>query len=105
MSDLNLFSTNELHERQITLKGETGSVYVRKLPAIDLRRFYEETSSDDMDTRLNAGFKALSKAIRKEDGSARMTFEEAKTLSIDATKELMRVFVDVNRVSDDAGNA
>jgi len=101
---MELFSTNEVHPREIKIKGETGTVYVRKLPALDLRRFYEETRSDDMDVRLNAGFRALSKAIRKEDGSPRMTFEEAQRLSLEATKELTRVFMDVNKADDDPGN-
>lgn len=106
MSELNLFATNEVVEKEITIKGEKGSVFVRKLPAIELRRFHEETMSDDMDVRLNAGFRVLAKAIRREDGTPRMTFDQAKTLSAEAVKELMRVFVDVNKPSstEDAGN-
>lgn len=113
MSELNLSalgafaSGDDLHPREVTLGGSAHTVYVRRLPAIELRRFHEEAQSPDLDTRLNSGFRAVTKAIRQEDGKPHMTFEQAKTLKSDAMRELMRVFVDVNRVpdADELGNA
>lgn len=101
-ADAGLYSSDELFAREIKVGDVEGKVYVKKLPAVELRRFQIET--DDPAQRLTAGFRALALAIRKEDGSAHMTIEQAKKLKGEAVAELMRVFVDVNRKPDDLGN-
>ena len=103
-ADAGLYSSDELFPRDIKVGDVEGKVYVKKLPAVELRRFQMETENPDPKVRETAGFRALSLAIRKEDGSAHMTIEQAKKLKGEAVAELMRVFVDVNRKPDDLGN-
>ena len=101
-----LFSTKTTQERSITACGETFTVHVRRLPAVDLRRFYAQVSSDNIDTRAEAGFEALSKAIRNEDGSQFATVEEYRRLDSEALTALMAAFTEINatRKDDDLGN-
>lgn len=112
MSDLDFnaagfFTGNELHPRDVTLGGESHTIHVRKMPAVEMRRWGEELRSEELETRIDAGFRVLQKAIRREDGRAAMTLDQARTLKVEALRELMRVFVDVNRLPDaeEAGNA
>lgn len=97
-----LFSTKALNERAVTACGETFPVFVRRLPAMDLRKFYAETLSPDIEVCSRAGFEALSKAIRNEDGSAFATLDEYKKMDGGAIKALMAVFTEVNAASQDA---
>jgi hypothetical protein len=93
-------SNDDLHAREVILGGETHTVFVRQLPAISLSRFSEESRSEDLETRLNAAFQIVSKAIRKEDGSPHMTFENAKRLKSGPMREFLRVLLDVNKQAD-----
>lgn len=108
MSDFDLsklYSTNELHPKEVTACGQTFTVYVRRIPAVDLRRFVAETQSEDRDERAAAGFQALVKSIRREDGNAFATLEQYKKMDAEAIKALMAVFEEVNRQRDELGNA
>ena len=113
MSQLNLTEIgaftcgDDLHARDVTISGQTFTVHVRRLPALDLRRFHEEAQAQDMEVRLHAGFRVVAKAIRQEDGKPLMTVDQAKTLKTEPMREFMRVFVDVNRLPDEdaLGNA
>ena len=100
-------SDDDLHAREVTLGGEKHMVYVRRLPAMELRRFYEESQSSEIEVRLNAGFRVVAKVIRKENGAPHMTAEAAKKLKAAPMRELMRVFLDVNKLPDEEelGNA
>lgn len=102
-----LFSTRESTEVTITACGETFPVYVRRLPAIDLRRYHAELNSPDVDTRANAGFEALHKSIRNEDGSAFASIDEYRRMDGEAIREITKAFSEVNtrRRDDDLGNA
>lgn len=102
-----LYSSNELHRREVTACGCTFDVYVRRLPAIDLRKFQAEVQAEDREERATAGFNALVKAIRKEDGSAFATFEQYKKMDGEAITALMNAFTEVNKAKrdEDVGNA
>lgn len=100
-----LYSTNELHPKEVKACGQTFTVYVRRIPALDLRRFVAETQSEDREERAAAGFNALVKSIRREDGNAFATLEQYKKMDAEAIKALMQAFEDVNRQREDAGNA
>jgi hypothetical protein len=106
LSSAGFYSSNELHAKEVKLGDETGVVFVRKLPALDLRRWGEEMKDPEMEVRINAGFRILAKSIRREDGKPHMTFEQAQKLKPEAVAELMRVFVDVNKLPppEEAGN-
>jgi hypothetical protein len=99
-------SDDDLHAKEVTLGGEKHVVYVRKLPAFELRRYHEESTSEDIEVRLQAGFRILAKCIRREDGKAHMTLESAKRLKPAPVREFMRVFVEVNAKPDaeESGN-
>lgn len=101
-----LFSTKSTQERSITACGETFTIHVRRLPALDLRRFYAQVSSDSIDTRAEAGFEALSKAIRNEDNSQFATVEEYRRMDTEALTAILAVFTEVNTAKrdDDLGN-
>ena len=102
-----LFSTKALNEREVTACGQTFVVHVRRLPAVDLRKFYAEVLSPEIDVRSRAGFEALSKAIRNDDGSPFATLAEYQNLDSDALKALMAVFTEVNeqKADPELGNA
>jgi len=94
-------SDDDLHAREVSLGGEKHVVYVRRLPAMELRRFYEESQSTELEVRLNAGFRIVSKSIRKESGGPHVTADAAKKLKAGPMRELMRVFLDVNKLPDE----
>lgn len=100
-----LFTGEDLTEKAITVAGETHTVFVKKVPAVQLRAFVDDLQSPDRDSRLYAGYRQLVMAIRDENGNPVMNYEQAKKLSSESAKELIRVFTEVNKVSDaDAGN-
>ena len=102
-----LFSSNATTEREINACGETFTVHVRRLPAIDLRKYYAEIMSADIDVRAAAGFEALSKAIRDAEGKPFATVAELRGMYPDAIKALTEAFTAVNSQQPDAelGNA
>ena len=102
-----LFSSNATTEREFTACGETFTVHVRRLPAIDLRKYYAEIMSPDIDVRAAAGFEALSKAIRDAEGKPFATVAELRGMYPEAIKALTEAFTEVNAQKPDAdlGNA
>jgi hypothetical protein len=102
-----LFSTKALHERSVSACGETFTVHVRRLPAVDLARFHAEVLSPDISVRARAGFEALSKSIRNSDGSAFATLDDYNRMDADAISGLMKAFTEVNARNADPelGNA
>lgn len=101
-----LFSTASLTEKQVKACGMEFQVHVRRLPAVDLRRYHAELLSPDIEVRTRAGFDALQKSIRNADGSAFATTAEYATMDAEAIKALIDVFTEVNaqRRDDDLGN-
>lgn len=102
-----LLSSNELHPKEITACGMTFTVYIRRLPAVDLRKFQAETRSDDRDEAASAGFTAMVKSIRTEDGKPFATREQYAKMDAEALSELLKAFTAVNvaKRDDDQGNA
>lgn len=98
--------TNKLHVKKINVRGMEDEVHVLRLPAVDNRRYVAEMMSDDIDVRATAGFDALVKAIRNEDGTAATTVEEMKLIDVDLLKELIRIYQEVNAsgATGDLGN-
>lgn len=100
-----LYSTKELHKKTVTACGMTFDVFVKRLPAVDLRKFQSETLSEDREERATAGFNALVKAIRTEDDKPLATFEQYKKMDGEAIGALMKAFTEVNgKRDDDPGN-
>ena len=97
-----LFSSNATTEREITACGETFTVHVRRLPAIDLRKYYAEVMSPEIDVRAAAGFDALSKAIRSADGKPMFTASELRGMYPEAIKALTEAFTEINTQQPDA---
>lgn len=102
-----LFSTSALTEKQVKACGQAFTVHVRRLPAVDLRRYHAELLSPEIEVRMRAGFDALHKSIRNADGSAFATAAEYSTMDAEAIKALTTAFSEVNaqRSDDDLGNA
>jgi len=84
-SELSIYSSNELVPVVVTLRdGEEpaeGTVYIKRLPSVEVDRFLIENSSPDADIRVNAIPRLLSKAVRKADGKAHFTAEQAGKLT------------------------
>ena len=100
-----LFSTKQATRKTIEACGMTFDVYVRRLPAVELRKFFFEQQHDDMAVRAEAGFEALTKAIRNEDGSAFATKDDYRKMDSEALSALLKVFTEVNtQKSGDLGN-
>lgn len=97
-----LYSTTDLTRKGITACGETFDVFVRRLPVVDLRKFQFETHSADPEVVATAGFNALVKSIRQEDGKPFATFEQYRKMDGEAIGALMRVFSEVNTAKRDA---
>lgn len=102
-----LFSTKDLTEKTISACGMEFTVHVRRLPAVDLRRYQAELLAPDIDTRMTAGFDALQKSIRNADGSPFATVAEFSNMDAEAIKALMDAFTEINRRREDPdlGNA
>ena len=101
-----LFSTKQSEAHEVTACGQTFTVHVRRLPAVDLRTFHAEAMSDDIAVRARAGFTALQKSIRNADDSAFATLDEYHKMDAEAVAALMDAFTRVNaQKRDDSGNA
>lgn len=103
---LGIFASGELVPKEITIGGETVTVYVKVLESIELDRFVEETRDPDIEVRIKSLPRVLAKCIRQEDGKAHFTAEQAAKLKAGVRTKFVKVFQDVNRVKeDDSGNA
>lgn len=93
--------------KEVTVGGVKDEVWVKRLPALDLRHCHAELLSSDIEIRAQAGFTALAASICNEDGSRATTYAELKLLDARLVKELVRVFQEVNTTEIDAelGNA
>ena len=93
--------------KEVTVRGVTDEVWVKRLPALDLRHYHAELLSADIDVRAQAGFTALATAICDADGKPATTVAELKLLDASLVKELVRVFQEVNTTEQDPelGNA
>lgn len=100
-------STNELIERPFNACGESTTVHFRRLPALDLRRYYAELTSGDPEVRAKAGFSALAKSIRDPDGKACVTADELGKFKAEAIKVLTDLFSEIHAQQEDGdlGNA
>lgn len=101
-----LFSTKDLTEKTINACGMEFPVHVRRLPAVDLRRYHAELLAPDIDVRTRAGFDALSKSIRNADGTPFATVQEFAQMDAEAITALTDAFTEVNRRREesDLGN-
>lgn len=104
-TDAGFYADGTLTPKRIKVGKVEGLVYVKTLPVVELRRFQFETQHPDQKVREAAGLGALVRAIRKEDGSAHMTMDQAKKLKARAVEEMLRVFVEVNADKLDAEEA
>lgn len=100
-------ATPKVQRKDITVRGEKDEVWVKRLPALDLRHYHAEMQDADIAVRAQAGFTALAKAICDGEGNPATTYDELKTLDADLLKELVRVFQEVNTGEADTelGNA
>lgn len=100
-------ATGKVVRKEITVRGITDEVWVKRLPALELRQYHAEITSDDVSVRAQAGFSALAKAICNEDGKPATTYDELKSYDSDLLKELIRVFQEVNagEADPELGNA
>lgn len=102
-----LFATQSATEKMIAACGMEFPVFVRRLPALDLRQYNAELMSPEIKTRTRAGFEALHKAIRNADGSTFASPDEYSRMDADAIKALTDAFMEVNasgRAGGDEGN-
>lgn len=95
------FAKSTVFPKEVTVRGETDTVHVRRLPNIELRKYQSELMSESVDVRAQAGYAALVKAIRNEDGSPATNYEDLKKYEAGLIKELMRVFLEVNTNEED----
>ena len=103
---LGAFTTDELIPQTVKFGDKEATVYVRLLPSVEIDRFVEESRDPDINIRINAIPRLLSKSIRDEDGKAIFTVDAARMLKPFARKALMKAFDEVNaKRDDDAGNA
>lgn len=106
LNKLGVFASEELIPKEITIGEEKVTIHVRVLPSIDLDRFYEEARDPDMNVRVNSLPRVLAKAIRDENGKALFTAEKAGQMKAKFRREFVRVFQEVNKVTEgDSGNA
>lgn len=96
-----LYSTTDTVRKTISACGLEFDVFVRKLPAVDLRRFHLETQSVDREEAACAGFKALQKALRTEDGGQMFNADQLKKMKAEALSALMKAFTEVNTAKAD----
>ncbi len=108
MIDFKQYRVNkDLHRKAVKVRGVEDEVHVLRLPAADVRRYWSEMASPDINVRAEAGFTTMQKAIRNPDGSEAATLDDFRNMDVDLLKELVRVFQEVHTVTkdDDLGNA
>lgn len=103
-STLSVFSTDDLVPKTVTMfdNGEPveGTVYVKRLPSIEIDRFAQESRDADREVRVNAVPRLLSKAIRRADGGAHLSVDAAGKLTNANRAALLKVATEVNKEQD-----
>ncbi len=109
-TDISVFASDSLVPVVVTLHDNDepveGTVYIKRLPSVEIDRFLVEGASPDTDTRVNAIPRLLNKAVRKADGKAHFTAESAGKLTNFNRSALFKAVMQVNKKSDaeEAGN-
>ena len=110
ISELSLFASDDLTAKTVTLydNGDPveGVVYIRILPSTDIDRFALESKDPSMDIRVQSVPRLISKAVRKADGKAHFSVEQAGKLTNANRTALLKAVTEVNKVpdEDDLGN-
>lgn len=107
MDPSKFITSKALHERTFTACGITETVYFRRLPAAELRQYYAALTSGDKDERARAGFEALAKSLRTQDGRPDVTAEQLGAMDFEAIKVLTDLFTEIHAKQEDPelGNA
>lgn len=107
MDTSKFITSKELHERIFSACGQTETVFFRRLPALELRKYYAGLTSQDQDDRAQAGFEALAKSLRTQDGKPDVTAAQLGAMDSEAIKALTDLFTEIHaqRTDDELGNA
>lgn len=93
----NLFVSNEIHEKKVTLNGEEVTFYFKELPAIEFRRYFLTEQSDNIERQLESMPRLIASSLCNPDGTLAMNVEKAKTLKANVMVELFKAVLDVNQ--------
>ena len=106
MDTSKFITSKELHEREFRACGQTETVFFRRLPAIELRKYYAGLTSQDQGERAQAGFEALAKSLRTHDGKPDVTAAQLGQMDSEAIKALSALSEEIHapRSDDDLGN-
>lgn len=100
-NDLSIFSTDDLVPATVTMydNGEPveGTVYVKRVPSVEIDRFAQEHRDPDREVRIQAIPRFLSKTIRKADGKPHLSVEAAGRLTNANRAALLKVASEVNK--------
>ncbi len=104
MLDKNLFISEEVHERKVTLNKQEVTLWFKEIPAVEFRKYFLIEQGDDIDKQSDNMARLISVSLCNEDGSKAMTLEQARKLKPNAMIELFKQVLEVNQQGvDDEG--
>lgn len=101
--DANLFVSNEIHEKKVTLNKQEVTLYFKEIPAIEFRRYFLIEQSGDIDKQIESMPRLIASSLCNPDGTLAMTVEKAKMLKPTAMVELFKAVLEVNQQGGDEG--
>lgn len=101
--DANLFVSNEIHEKKITLNKKEVTLYFKEIPAIEFRRYFLIEQSGDIDKQIESMPRLIASSLCNPDGTLALTADKARTLTPNAMVELFKAVLDVNQQGGDEG--
>lgn len=90
------YPSTSIHEREVTIDGETRTFHFRELPHTDLKRYFGWELSTDEDVRAAAQARICALGVVTADGKPAGTWEEFAGMRIQVIRPLFREVMKVN---------
>lgn len=97
------FVSPTLHERTVTIGGETVAAHFRELTGVEFIRLYQAEEAGGEEARARAACALVAATLCEPDGSPTLTMDQALTLSAPALAALAAAARSVNEAKSGNG--
>ena len=97
MLNKNLFVSEEIFERKVTLNKQEITLWFKEVPAMEFRKYFLIEQGDDIEKQAENMSRLIGASLCNEDGTRALTAEQAKKLSPNAVVTLFKVVLEINQ--------
>jgi hypothetical protein len=97
MLDKNLFVSEEVHERKVTLNKQEVTLWFKEIPAVEFRKYFLIEQGDDIEKQSENMARLIAFSLCNEDGTKAITLDQAKKLKPNAMIALFKEVLEVNQ--------